>query len=767
MVVSQETCACGDTVSFDGSTSDNSAPGRDIVEYAWDFDFDGTSFDVDATGATTTHVFGSFGHFTVALRVTDNNDPAMTDITTRLVSVTIGNRPPTADAGGPYVMIAGDPLEIDAGASFEPDGACGDRIVSVLWDLNDDGSFDDGSESTMSLSWADVEAFLCDGTCRLPNRYRISVQVFDTLGETSVADQVVSIILPLADECGNGRCDALETATDCPIDCDRTKVGVSTGPGDLATLTSAAERLGARSFSVELHSSSMMLDDSNLDFHDLTDFVQTDKAAGSFLVRTRFEADEIDFATMNPESPFARSIAGLSEVTSGHTAYFSTPVSWDGPTHLTVTPTSYEKLIRISAGAIRSGNRSAGLVIGDFAFSNSQAEQAWWTELLDLIEQRQTATMFDILGVRLFGSPDEIAGQIGWLRQALDTWPGTAGKPIWITGTGGPTPSQMAYTCPAEAQNLIAAAAIEPCVFAGDLTDYPEAMQLFSFAPGRDSTLDEKRDRMQAREQVERFLIGLTSGADRVWWHAISSPPVHECETPTGDIELGKLRLVDGGFDGLPTFDLPPFGYMRKTLEWLGQPMAVTRINIGGDSNLMLFEVTRQDDEKVLVAWQKRDRYSGEDLPSEAIEIPVEWARARVESLFGDEDLILTGPGSITLNLNNDPVLVSRAEDPIPDTPIVETVEESMVESSEDCCGDDSRFDASLDSGADSINKSDVVDATQDDLNDHPVTPDGGCSAVHAASSHWTALPATLLLLVLLLAIAAIRRFGRLGNSFR
>ena len=110
----------------------------------------------------------------------------------------------------------------------------------------------------------------------------------------------------------------------------------------------------------------------------------------------------------------------------------------------------------------------------------------------------------------------------------MDARPGIAGKPIWITGTGGPTPSQMAYKCPAEAQSLMAEAAINPCIFAGDLSDYPEAMQLFSFAPGRDIGLDVKRDRMQAREQVERILVSLTSGADRVWWHSISSPTVHD-----------------------------------------------------------------------------------------------------------------------------------------------------------------------------------------------------------------------------------------------
>ncbi len=59
-------------LTFDGSSSTTCDTLRAIVTYQWDFDFDGTTFDVDATGAGPVHVYASSGVFSVALRVTDD-----------------------------------------------------------------------------------------------------------------------------------------------------------------------------------------------------------------------------------------------------------------------------------------------------------------------------------------------------------------------------------------------------------------------------------------------------------------------------------------------------------------------------------------------------------------------------------------------------------------------------------------------------------------------------------------------------------------------
>jgi len=65
-----------------------------------------------------------------------------------------------------------------------------------------------------------------------------------------------------------------------------------------------------------------------------------------------------------------------------------------------------------------------------------------------------------------------------------------------------------------------------------------------------------------------------------------------------------------------------------------------------------------------------------------------------------------------------------------------------------------------VDSGSDSLDRSDVGDAFQDDLNEDPVTPKGGCSSVPTTAPGSSQLPVAILLAAILVAIAALRRFG-------
>ena len=77
-------------MSFDGSAS--SDPDGDALAYAWDFG-DGSS----GTGAQPTHTYAADGTYTVSLTVTDARGSASPSVQT---TATIGNLPPTVNAGG-------------------------------------------------------------------------------------------------------------------------------------------------------------------------------------------------------------------------------------------------------------------------------------------------------------------------------------------------------------------------------------------------------------------------------------------------------------------------------------------------------------------------------------------------------------------------------------------------------------------------------------------------------------------------------------------
>jgi PKD repeat protein len=127
----------GDTVTFDSSCSrDPDSNGR-IVARGWDLDNDG-SFD-DGNSVTVTRKFTTAGTFTVRFGVIDNSNKY--DIASKTVTV---NAPPTASfTYAPTTPSTGQEVTFTSSSS-DVDGT----IASRAWDLDNDGSFDDGSAAT-------------------------------------------------------------------------------------------------------------------------------------------------------------------------------------------------------------------------------------------------------------------------------------------------------------------------------------------------------------------------------------------------------------------------------------------------------------------------------------------------------------------------------------------------------------------------------------------------------------------------------------------
>ena len=91
------------------------------------------------------------------------------------------NRPPVADANGPYNGTEGSPISLDGTGSSDPDAATGDSIVSYEWELDGDGAFDDAIGAVVSHTFGD------DGL------YAVGLRVTDTFGETDTDGSVVTV----------------------------------------------------------------------------------------------------------------------------------------------------------------------------------------------------------------------------------------------------------------------------------------------------------------------------------------------------------------------------------------------------------------------------------------------------------------------------------------------------------------------------------------------------------------------------------------------
>ena len=165
------TVTASQVIRFNPAASAHASPLHHLVTYDWDFNYDGSTFDVMATQPTpvvVAYVYNllSAGTYRVALRVTDSNTPAKTALIEH--TVTVLNTPPTAEANGPYSIDVTTPLQL-SGSGTDADAG---QTLTYAWDLDGDG-FDDGDGSA-PVSWATLAALGLPENVANPIRLKVT-----------------------------------------------------------------------------------------------------------------------------------------------------------------------------------------------------------------------------------------------------------------------------------------------------------------------------------------------------------------------------------------------------------------------------------------------------------------------------------------------------------------------------------------------------------------------------------------------------------------
>jgi len=198
--------ACNQLVGFNASGSTQADPSRPIVNYSWDFG-DGQN----GTGVSLTHAYGAFGTYTVVLTITD--DVGAQDTESLFVTVSQGNQPPVANAGGPYSAILGSGIgvSLDGSGSTDPNTGCGDSIVSFAWNIAS-GTYN-LTGSNPSLTYAQIVSL---GAGSHP----VQLTVTDEFGATGVSNTTLTVssnVTLVVDNLTDNA--ALNQCTAAPSDC--------------------------------------------------------------------------------------------------------------------------------------------------------------------------------------------------------------------------------------------------------------------------------------------------------------------------------------------------------------------------------------------------------------------------------------------------------------------------------------------------------------------------------------------------------------------
>lgn len=177
-----------ETITLDGSGSSDPNgqfyPDPDypwhgyIVSWEWDLDNDGL-YD-DATGETVEWSSCEKGLYVIGLKVTNNFGDSDTEDTV----INVVNRPPVADANGPYSCGGGKAIVFDGSGSYDPDPG-ETETLQYRWDFESDGVYDTDwstdptytytypvcKEYTVTLQVKDVDGACGTDTAQvIPNR---------------------------------------------------------------------------------------------------------------------------------------------------------------------------------------------------------------------------------------------------------------------------------------------------------------------------------------------------------------------------------------------------------------------------------------------------------------------------------------------------------------------------------------------------------------------------------------------------------------------
>ena len=316
----------------------------------------------------------------------------------------------------------------------------------------------------------------------------------------------------------------------------------------------------------------------------------------------------------------------------------------------------YLAQLRVMHRAVREADPAAAVVLGGAPYAlPASAPDSPERQFFHLL-LRDGRDAFDVFDLPLYGPADRILDDIDTARSMMRAF--GYEKPLLVGEYNAPWPNQFPEATAAMQQ------AMQPAPDEAAMAGLYERMaslppQLQMFMRGCPSELEDKRHRINRRELVMRNLLALSAGVRRtLCWNLAPDVPDYQDPLSVMDLLFGKFALLD--YEGGELAHRHP---SAETFALLADQLAgveeVTHVEVPGRPGLSLFQVRRRERGPLLVVWERRDSFDGEDEPPVAFDWPWPAAQATAVDALGQAQPAEVRDGRVALRVSLTPLFVA------------------------------------------------------------------------------------------------------------
>jgi hypothetical protein len=182
--------------------------------------------------------------------------------------------------------------------------------------------------------------------------------------------------------------------------------------------------------------------------------------------------------------------------------------------------------------------------------------------------------------------------------------------------------------------------------------------ELAMFMAGCPPELEARRQRINCRQIVMRTLVAMAEGVRRAaYWNLAPEYPGPVDHLQMMHLMIGKLPLL-GYDDGRLNVRHPAAGTFAVLAAQLAGATTVCRTTLPGMPGVWAFDVERPGRGPLLVLWDHRDAFAGEDEPEVSVGVSWQAETATITDAFGAASTVRGDNGQLQLQVSVTPLFV-------------------------------------------------------------------------------------------------------------